>query len=90
MHFRAEEVETFLKIFNENKTAIRNFPGCIYMDLKKDVNALNTFATISHWEKVEDLERYRKSVLFAGVWQRVRKLFSARAEAFTLDEFTAP
>jgi quinol monooxygenase YgiN len=87
MHFRAAEVETFLKVFNDNKTAIRNFPGCSYMDLLKDVNALNTFATISHWDNVEDLERYRQSALFQSVWVQVRKLFSARAEAFTLEKF---
>lgn len=87
MHFRADGVEAFLKTFNENKESIRNFPGCRYMDLLKDIRALNTFVTISHWDSVQDLENYRHSALFESVWARTKPLFSGKAEAFTLEEF---
>jgi heme oxygenase (mycobilin-producing) len=87
MHFREEEVETFLGIFNSNKLAIRNFPGCTHLELLKDKVAPNTYTTLSHWNDAEDLEAYRKSELFEGVWAVVKKLFSARPEAFTLVKF---
>jgi quinol monooxygenase YgiN len=85
MHFRADAVERFLKTFNDNKESIRNFPGCTYMELMKDIRALNTFVTISHWEKVEDLDEYRQSRLFESVWAKTKPLFSAKAEAFSVE-----
>ena len=87
MHFRADAVDAFLKTFREHKELIRNFPGCTYMDLMKDLRALNTFVTISHWDKPEDLEAYRKSALFEGVWAKTKPLFNSKAEAFTIEKF---
>ena len=87
MHFKASEVDTFLKIFNENKEAIRNFPGCMHLELLKDVKNLTTFTTLSHWNEAGDLEEYRKSELFKGVWARVKVLFSENPQAFSLDKF---
>ena len=84
MHFREEAVPDFLAIFEANKTAIRNFPGCRHLELLRDINQPSTYTTLSHWEHQDDLEAYRKSELFQGVWNRVKKLFAARTEAFTL------
>ncbi len=86
MHFRAGEVEEFLNAFNQYQDAIRSFPGCTYMELMKDLRALNSYVTISHWDSPEDLENYRKSPLFLSVWSRTKPLFSARAEAFTVEK----
>ena len=83
MHFREEAVAQFLTIFESNKIAIRNFPGCRHLELLKDINHPGTYMTISHWEHTDDLEAYRKSELFVNVWARVKKLFVARTEAFT-------
>jgi quinol monooxygenase YgiN len=87
MHFRPEERETFLKIFDANKSAIRNFPGCRHLELLRDTNFPNNFTTLSHWDAVDDLNSYRNSELFDSVWIEVKKLFSARPEAFTLESF---
>lgn len=87
MHFKAEEVGVFLKIFEENKAAIRNFPGCTYLHLLKDAGHQNTFTTLSHWNSANDLEEYRKSDLFKGVWARVKELFSENPQAFSLEKF---
>ena len=88
MHFKPQEIESFLKIFNENKEAIRGFPGCSYMDLMRDTQSPNTLVTISHWQHTDDLEKYRHSPLFNSVWNRVKKLFSGRPEAFTVESLT--
>jgi quinol monooxygenase YgiN len=84
MHFRPEEIGAFLEIFNTNKEAIRAFPGCTYMELMRDVQSPSVLVTLSHWNSAEDLERYRHSPLFNAVWNKVKKLFSGRPEAFTL------
>ena len=46
MHFRASEVTTFLQIFEANKEAIRNFPGCTHLELLRDFSNQATFTTI--------------------------------------------
>src|SRR6478736_6528797 len=90
MHFRASEVTTFLQIFEANKEAIRNFPGCTHLELLRDFSNQATFTTISHWNDAADLEEYRKSELFKGVWARVKVLFSENPQAFSLDKFIEP
>lgn len=87
MHFRAEEVDTFLSIFSEHKKKIGTFPGCTHLELLRDHGDPNCFATLSYWNGPSELEAYRKSELFAGVWGKVKPLFSARTEAFSLEKF---
>lgn len=87
MHFTEAGVEAFLKIFQENKTAIRHFPGCTHLQLLKDPQKGNIFTTLSHWNELKDLENYRKSELFEGVWSRVKPLFSEKTQAFSFEPF---
>lgn len=83
MRFDPAKTEDFLKVFNENKTNIRNFPGCTHLELHNDVDHPNVFATYSYWEKKEDLENYRRSELFREVWSKTKVLFSEKPEAFS-------
>ncbi len=87
MHFTEAGVEEFLQIFNDNKIAIRNFPGCTHLQLLKDVDDATVYTTLSHWRGPDDLERYRKSELFGSVWGRVKTLFAERTQAFSLQKF---
>jgi heme-degrading monooxygenase HmoA len=87
MHFTEAGVEEFLDIFNDNKIAIRNFPGCSHLQLLKDADDPLCFSTLSYWDNPESLENYRKSELFGKVWGRVKTLFSERSQAFTLERF---
>lgn len=87
MHFTEAGVEEFLEIFDENKEAIRNFPGCSHLQLLKDADDSLCYSTLSHWDKAESLENYRKSELFGKVWGRVKTLFSERSQAFSLERF---
>ena len=88
MHFTEAGVEEFLQIFNKHKEAIRNFPGCLHLQLLKDSDDETIYTTLSHWDKVDSLENYRKSELFGQVWGRVKTLFAERTQAFTLEKFT--
>ncbi len=87
MHFTEAGVDEFLEIFEANKVAIRNFPGCTHLQLLKDANDVNCYATLSHWTDAQSLENYRKSELFGKVWGRVKTLFSERTQAFSLEKF---
>ncbi|MGC4021205.1 MAG: antibiotic biosynthesis monooxygenase family protein [Cyclobacteriaceae bacterium] len=87
MHFTEAGVDEFLQIFDKHKEAIRHFPGCSHLQLLKDANDETIYTTLSHWDKVDSLENYRKSELFGQVWGRVKTLFSERTLAFTLERF---
>ena len=84
MHFTASGVGRFLSIFRANEEAIRNFPGCRYLELLKDVDNDLNYTTLSHWKDDDSLEAYRKSDLFASVWPGVKPLFRERPQAFSL------
>lgn len=87
MRFTEAGVEEFLNIFNQHKVAIRNFPGCSHLKLLKDADDPLCYTTLSHWDGPNDLEKYRKSELFASVWGRVKTLFAERSQAFSLERF---
>ncbi|MEJ2004162.1 MAG: antibiotic biosynthesis monooxygenase [Cyclobacteriaceae bacterium] len=83
MTFREESVEDFLHIFNKSKSQIRNFPGCIHLELHRDASNPRIFCTYSHWETQKDLDAYRNSELFGKVWPATKALFDAKPMAFS-------
>lgn len=85
MTFAPENVDAFLENFNANKIYIRNFKGVEHLELLCDKNKPNIFFTCSYWKSEEDLENYRKSDLFKSVWANTKPLFSADAEAWSVD-----
>lgn len=87
MHFTEPGVAEFLEIFNHNKSAIRNFPGCTHLELLRDVGDQTVYTTLSHWDSTGSLEAYRNSELFSSVWGRVKTLFSERTQAFSVERF---
>jgi quinol monooxygenase YgiN len=87
MHFTEAGVDEFLEIFQANKTAIRNFPGCVHLELLKEADDSLVYTTLSHWKDEQSLEAYRKSELFGSVWGSVKTLFAERSQAFSLRKF---
>lgn len=83
MTFRENETDAFLKIFEENKHFIRNFPGCTHLELWQDENQKNIFITYSFWEDENTLNQYRDSELFKSVWEDTKSLFSEKPIAFS-------
>jgi heme-degrading monooxygenase HmoA len=84
MTFIPEKVEDFLKVFNESKDYIRSYPGCIQMQLLKDIQQDNIYYTYSHWESEEALNHYRNSSKFREIWMNTKVNFQAKAEATSL------
>lgn len=86
MGFYKQNIEIFLENFNTNKSKIRAFEGCSFLELYRDKNDPNIFFTYSYWESENTLENYRKSELFNTVWSKVKPLFSIKPEAWSVDK----
>lgn len=84
MVFREEEISTFKELFNEHKEAIRNQPGCVYLELLQGADEPAVFFTYSFWESKEYLENYRHSETFGIVWPRTKALFADKPQAWSV------
>lgn len=85
LELEKENVAPFLANFEVVKEKIRNFPGCTFLELYNDKNDETIFFTYSRWKDESDLENYRKSELFKGVWSVTKPMFRKRAEAWSVD-----
>lgn len=84
MTFEPAEVENFQQVFEKNKTKIRGFEGCNFLELYRDLDQDNIFFTYSYWEDEKALENYRHSDLFKGVWKETKKLFADAPQAWSV------
>ncbi|MGB0424798.1 MAG: putative quinol monooxygenase [Flavobacteriales bacterium] len=85
MSFRDEEVQGFLRLFEQHKEQIRNVEGCQHLQLLQDAKQASTFFTYSWWNNEECLNNYRESELFGEVWPKTKALFASKPEAWTCD-----
>jgi heme-degrading monooxygenase HmoA len=76
MKFREGGAEEFKEIFQGSKKMIREFRGCIFLELLQDIKDENLFMTYSVWSSEHDLDRYRQSELFKGTWSKAKALFA--------------
>ena len=86
MKFKIEEIPAFLILFEEKRALIAEFPGCQGVRLLNDVHSPEIYYTYSHWNSPADLENYRNSDLFKGVWAETKIKFSDRPEAWSFEE----
>ena len=86
MGFYKQNVEVFLEHFNANKSKIRAFEGCHFLELYRDKKDPSIFFTYSFWDSEEDLLNYKKSELFLNIWGNIKPLFSIRPEAWSVDK----
>jgi len=86
MDFNPKNITTFLDIFDKNKSKIRAFKGCSFLELYRDKNAPNIFFTYSYWNDETALENYRTSTLFTEVWSQTKVLFQNKPQAWSVDK----
>lgn len=86
MGFHEDHIETFLLNFNANKTKIRGFEGCQFLELYRDKINPTIFFTYSYWTSEDHLESYRHSDLFKRVWAKTKPLFNRNPEAWSVDK----
>jgi hypothetical protein len=85
MEFAVENVAAFLINFEQVKYKIRNYPGCLFLELYEDKNNPSIYFTYSRWKDEKDLESYRNSELFKSVWATTKPMFRSKAQAWSVD-----
>ena len=83
---KEENISSFEALFEETKESIRNFEGCLFLELYQDKKHPNVFFTYSKWEEEMYLETYRNSEFFKSVWARTKKLFQDKPEAWSMEK----
>ncbi|GAA4231512.1 antibiotic biosynthesis monooxygenase [Postechiella marina] len=86
LSFFEKHIDEFLDNFELNKLKIRHFEGCQFLELYRDKNNTNVFFTYSYWNSEVDLNNYRNSDLFKGIWSKTKVLFNAKPEAWSVNK----
>lgn len=81
-----QKLEMFCEVFDNVKKQILAFEGCQYNELLKEQSESGVVFTYSHWNSAAELDNYRNSELFKDSWAKVKPMFAAKAEAWTLDK----
>lgn len=84
---KEEEIDTFKALFLESKSIIMSF-NCSYVECLQNKDDPSIFFTYSHWESIDALNQYRYSEDFAGIWEKTKVLFAAKAEAWSTQKIT--
>ncbi len=79
-----DKIDVFKKIFETNQVHILNSVGCLHAEVYQDINDKSIFFTFSKWGSEEDLNAYRNSDLFEGIWKETKKCFSGKPEAWSV------
>jgi hypothetical protein len=91
MTFKPESVDAFVsEVFEQSKSRIRAFPGCLHMELLRATATPNVLFTLSVWEDEAALNAYRQSALFKDTWTKTKALFSEKAEAWSVEVTDSP
>ena len=84
MGFQPEKEADFLSLFEESAPTIRAFKGCENLELLKAKGEGVEYFTYSLWQSEEALKLYRDSAFFKTTWEKTKKLFSQKPEAWSL------
>jgi heme-degrading monooxygenase HmoA len=84
MTFAEGNEQQFLQLFNSYREHIAGAPGCLHLELWRDLDDPTVFFTYSHWDHVDSLNGYRDSELFKEVWPKTKVLFGDKPQAWTI------
>lgn len=82
--FEPGHIAEFEGIFKASNALIKNFDGCLSLELLQDIAHPNVFFTYSHWQSEDHLNAYRNSEVFKSIWGKTKILFSDRPEAWSV------
>ena len=88
LSIKPEYKKEFIALFLNYRNKISLSKGCISVELLQEEKAGNTFFTYSKWDSSQALENYRNSKLFAEIWPTVKRLFNAKAQAWTVENLS--
>lgn len=78
-----KKMDLFIAAFNKHKNEIKSFKGCNHLELLSHVNENGVIFTYSKWDAESDLDNYRHSELFKGIWGYVKPMFLDKPEAWS-------
>jgi len=85
--FEEDRIAEFLAFFDTIKHKVNTFPGCLGMKLYQDINSPSIVMTYSHWESMENLNKYRNSDTFGAVWPKIKPWFAEKPEAWSVNAY---
>ena len=83
---KPEDVDAFRLVLRNSFPRVRQFPGCLALQIVNDIADPTSFFTLSTWRDVDALEAYRTSPLFEQVWPRIKAFLREAAWASTCQE----
>lgn len=83
MSFKIDKMDAFQQMFKERKQQIRDFDGCLHLELWQDAQQPNIFFTYSHWASEKHLNHYRFSRFFKETWDITKAMFADKPEAWS-------
>jgi quinol monooxygenase YgiN len=83
---KPEDVDAFRLVLRESSLRVRQFPGCLSLQIVNDITDPASFFTLSTWRDEGALEAYRISPLFKEIWPRVKSFLREPAWASTCEE----
>lgn len=84
MTFNTKDIAAFEQMFDERKQHIRDYDGCLHLELWQDAKQPNVFFTYSHWASEAHLDHYRFSKFFKETWAITKSMFADKAEAWSV------
>jgi quinol monooxygenase YgiN len=81
-----KHIAQFKSNFEVSKQNIRQFKGCQFLELYQEKHNKNLFFTYSYWNSEEDLNNYRNSDLFLGIWAKTKPMFNDKPEAWSVNK----
>jgi hypothetical protein len=86
MQIKDTEIENFVSLVKTIRNKILSSEGCTQVNILEDKQNPSTFFSYSLWNSEQDLENYRNSELFKGVWSEAKALFSEPAQAWSVQD----
>lgn len=86
MTFLPEKISEFQSIFEKCQHGIKQMPGCLHLELWRDLDNPDVLITHSHWETEEYLNAYRRTEFFRLIWKKTKALFADKPLAFSVEK----
>jgi quinol monooxygenase YgiN len=86
MTFLPEKAGEFQRMFEQCKNDIQSMPGCLYLELWRDLDQPNIFVTYSHWESEQAFDDYRRTEFFGVLWKKTKAFFAEAPVLFSAEK----
>ncbi len=84
LRFAPKHAAVITPLFEKIAPEVRNFEGCLHLEILFDIRDGGKVITYSHWESEAHLEKYRHSEVFKEFWAEIKPLFLRPAEAWSM------